>query len=597
MASQMNSCAAKTYARRLMCWIRGAAKNAPRREGPKVKWGFISNESERENLCTIFRWAAKYPVNEDLHLLPPSSPAPTPLLPSPIPSSSNPSFSSAAVSSLGGNNPGDEGGDEQPELPLVPDIGLDAQRDLGADRGDNQNQEGDSDRQFLLKLQSNILATNQKLDKFMSLATGSGGAPRPARGDTNTQAPRSPRPRSISPTRPCPQPGPGSSASSDWSFEAESYLKWHNLTVETIKNKDTLIVGGFAYGPDKVEIDIDCVPPRFRFRCSPAAENLVIKPTRNLDIVLSPRDAFTQFGNYIINVGLDIRQTKKKFTPSNRGFTTSVEDMMFFQGLSKCFKEAMPKFAETGKFEWEEATQSFLLLPEGTGVDEAFPETFLEWVQAKKLTPSGASEQLTMTSLQRVSADTITEDHKWRQALLGALSNYLSSETIRASVSADEGIGAALASQTKLSLVPLSTCFQAFLKARLALRKEALKGCDMENPHVLSLLKCTPFSVGYFAKKEVEAAQLHCCRLNTSMTELLKRSAKRKSTGGGKKSKKARQSVPAASTSQQGGRGGSRGRGSGGRGRGASAARGRGAATGQSQSQAQSKSGPGKKGF
>ena len=58
----------------------------------------------------------------------------------------------------------------------------------------------------------------------------------------------------------------------------------------------------------------------------------------------------------------------------------------------------------------------------------------------------------------------------------------------------DEGLGKALGALTKQALVPLAFVFQAFLKASLAMRKEALKDCDLESASWGSVEVYTVFS-------------------------------------------------------------------------------------------------------
>ena len=56
----------------------------------------------------------------------------------------------------------------------------------------------------------------------------------------------------------------------------------------------------------------------------------------------------------------------------------------------------------------------------------------------------------------------------------------------------------------KQSLPSLYFVFHAFLKARLVLRKEALKGFDLESFHGMVLSKSTPFFIDLFGKEAVE---------------------------------------------------------------------------------------------
>ena len=126
----------------------------------------------------------------------------------------------------------------------------------------------------------------------------------------------------------------------------------------------------------------------------------------------------------------------------------------------------------------------------------------------------------------------------------------------------------------KVNLVPVHHIFQGFLKARIALRKEALKGCDLLAPHCVALLKSSVFSVNIFGEEEVGVARLESLRLNIPMADLLKLSkgsAKRKQGSRSKSHKKRGTGGPSTSsatpTSTQSHRGAQRGRGDRGRGR------------------------------
>ena len=319
----------------------------------------------------------------------------------------------------------------------------------------------------------------------------------------------------------------------------------------------------------------------------------MVRPTRNPEVVLQPRDAFTGFGNFVLNAHHDVSQTAETFFPGNRGFAVSTERMVFFNTICKHFEGAMSEFLDTGKVKFEEALSSFLVIPGERDTNPAFPESFIKFLTGKKILTAGASEQLP-TTLPKVSAEVVAEDLRCRQALLAALSVSLGCEALATStVDDDESLGKALVAMAKLSLPPLEFIFQSFLKARIALRKEALKGCDLLAPHCAALMKGSPFSVHIFAKKEVDLANSEALRLNISLSDLLKlskTSGKRKrgqSKPGGKKGKGFPSSNPAPSTSNQSTRGAPRGRSGRGRGQRGRSSRGRGASSGQSQTKSQ----------
>ena len=59
------------------------------------------------------------------------------------------------------------------------------------------------------------------------------------------------------------------------------------------------------------------------------------------------------------------------------------------------------------------------------------------------------------------------------------------------------------------------------MRARIALRKEALKGYDLLVPHCVALIKSSlPFE--HLRQEEVDTANLEFLRLNFPMTDLLK---------------------------------------------------------------------------
>ena len=138
-----------------------------------------------------------------------------------------------------------------------------------------------------------------------------------------------------------------------------------------------------------------------------------------------------------------------------------------------------------------------------------------------RLVLTGAKEQLCASGLVSLPSGPLKEDHVCREAFLAAFSTYLGIEALALAAS-EETVKRATLAVAKQSLVSLDCALLAFLKARLALRKEALKGHDLDSPHSLTLLKSTPFSVGLFGKAAVEDALLESRRLNIKMEELLR---------------------------------------------------------------------------
>ena len=363
-----------------------------------------------------------------------------------------------------------------------------------------------------------------------------------------------------------------------------------------------MVIDGFTFGPDLVEIDGSAEPPRFRYRYAPSDETAMLKPTRNPEVVLQPREAFTGFGSFVINAHHEVSQMTDMFYPSNRGFAVSTEGMTLWDSFDKIVKGAMSELYDTGKVKYEEAVLPFVVCPSERVTYEAFPESFKKFLTGKKLLPACAAEQLSI-SLPKISTDAIAEDLRCRQAFLAALTSFLGCETLACAARDDnEALGKALVCLAKVNLVTLHHIFQSFLKAKWALRKEALKGCDLLAPHCVALIKSSPFSENIFGEEEVGVARLESLRLNLPMADLLrlgKGSTKRKGISASarkNRNKKNRTAGPSTSTatptSTQSQRGAPRGRGDRGRGRG-SRARGRGASSGQSQTKAQPTGGKG----
>ena len=273
--------------------------------------------------------------------------------------------------------------------------------------------------------------------------------------------------------------------------------------------------------------------------------------------------------------------------------------MTLGDSFDKIVKAAMSELYDTGKVKFEEAVLPFVVGPSERTTYEAFPETFKSFLTGKKLLPTSAAEQLSM-SLPKTSQEAIAEDLRCRQAFLAALTSFLGCETLANAATNDNvALGKALVCLAKANLVTLHHIFQGYLKAKLAMRKEALKGCDLLAPHCVALLKSSPFSENVFGQEEVEVARVESLRLNVTMADLLKlgkTSVKRKRETKGAKRKRKGTGGPSTSaatpTNTQSQRGAPRGRGDRGRGRGARA-RGRGASSGQSQTKAQPTGGKG----
>ena len=463
----------KTYARRLMAWVRGVNKNIPRVERPTgVRWGVIRDPMERTTLRFRFNWAAKSKLVELPDLPTPSSPSHS------ISSSDCPSYDpdlylsdSSSVSSARGSNQGQEGGELQPDLPPVVHTGLGEGNRFDTPGQAQARDEEQASPQFS-GFQSTSSATHRRVESVTVPRPGhescSGGAPsRSAKSAGTLLDPSSPlvvRPRATSPV---PTLGDDDE---DW------FVSWRLITPNhRVTSKDTMVIDGYTHGPEQVEIDGKADPPRFRYRYAPADEANMMKPTRNPEVVLQPREAFTGFGSFVINTRHEVSQSSDVFFPSNRGFAVSTEGMTLFDSFDKICKGAMSEYFDTGKLKYEEAAHSYLVFPSERKAYDAFPETFKSFLTGKKLSPACAGEQLSV-SLPKISTDAIGEDLRCRQAFLAAFTAFLGCETLAcAARDDDEALGKALVSLAKVSFVTLHVIFQSFLPQGQPGLKEALK--------------------------------------------------------------------------------------------------------------------------
>jgi len=132
----------------------------------------------------------------------------------------------------------------------------------------------------------------------------------------------------------------------------------------------------------------------------------------------------------------------------------------------------------------------------------SFLESFVKIFSGKKLDPGCIVEQLFMEAVA-LPYELLCNDLATRQHLLDLLNclGGLESASISSAVDPSTKGFRAL---TKLSLKPVACATNLFFETRLTLRKEALEKFDPQNPHILGLLRSSPFSVKLFGSAEAK---------------------------------------------------------------------------------------------
>ena len=576
---------AVTFGRRLREWIRAVAKNGRSSRTSTEPWSVITDKSERDFILGFFRKIKplRYLCDSSLPRMSLSCSPSTSTVTVP----SRAQFFSFDLSSS--RVQGEERGEAHPISPSGDDVqggwdpdlvpyGSSSEEELEEEM-DQSVEEDVYERRF-----SGIEKRFQDLQEMLATSL---------RPPCQTEKPHlrtsaallQSGVRSIS-----PQPGPsGCSLATTTSSDEEDELQpWRPIAPGMrVLDRHTLVIDGLAYGRDQVEIDPSFSPPMYRFIFGTNDENIVVRPTKNPEVVMHPKEAFAGFGNLVVNLKNHIVcQTKETFSPGNKCFVTETQGLTFWDTFSRHVEKLGREFVSTGRWKFEEASIPFLVVPSESEALAGWPEGFMEFLRAKRFLPSCAQEQLLIPGLPKLSGEGFQKEIKYRMIFLSTMSTFLGLETLGAA-SETSNWQRALVSLAKSSIFTLNHTLQNFVEARLALRKEALKGCDLSSPHAIALLRSSFFSINLFGKQEVDAAIAESRRLNVTMADILKlrkTSVKRKaSTDRRANPKKNRITPPHAPSPPQHNRGGNNtGRSfRGGRGRGFS--RGRGSGSGQSQ--------------
>ena len=171
----------------------------------------------------------------------------------------NTSFSSTAVSSPKGNPQGNEGGEPRPELPLGDVTGLgEGNRSTVPEENQVQVQEEPSHSQdVILGMQAALASLSRQMQTLVPPppVTGFSAGAAPSRPFQSARTPRVPlsppppvRPRAVSPVP----------AADD---DEEVITRWRPITSQRLINATTLLIDGYVYGPELVEIDGEATPP------------------------------------------------------------------------------------------------------------------------------------------------------------------------------------------------------------------------------------------------------------------------------------------------------------------------------------------------
>ena len=472
---------AKTFSYRLYYWVRGFGKNSKSRQkmgsesrcSPTGEGSHYASTEVAERMEELFAWAREQrSIQCNPHLLPPS-----------------------VVSDL------ESSIESPPGSPSITLISLPPSPRPPIEEG--WKSAVDSDISSIKSSVSEIMTT------LLSLKDGLTKEQRDAGPSTSTREmePR-PRTRSRSPLR-SPSRSPSPSPSETSTIGKLTPFDWRPVSnAETIYPNGSIMIQDMLYGPETIEIDMFSMPPRFRFRAGSVG---YLETTKISKTVLSGKEAFNNFGNYVIAKNAPITQTHEVLTPYNRGFVVRTEKMQFSASVGQFLKESTENFFKDPKVPYDEANSPYLMIPESPLFLEIFPETFLAFAKAKKFTSAMASDQLELPIVKKLSEDKIREDYRCKLAFVDALTSYFTLETIHVIEPENQ---TAVATGTKCSLRPLQFILQAFLEARLALRKDALRDADKGQLSYRRLVGGNPFSALLFSRESVtkcldSAASLH----------------------------------------------------------------------------------------
>ena len=299
----------------------------------------------------------------------------------------------------------------------------------------------------------------------------------------------------------------------------DSPVPWKRYDPESMEigTDGSLVIDGSHVNADKVEINYDEPWPRWRFRTS---SSLIMESTRPVKAILQPRKAFNDFGGYVMDNNPEVLQLQgATFPPFNRGFLVNTENLLFANPFFSIIASSFSEFCLKEKFEWDESSLPFNIIP-GDASNSYFVDSYADNLGCKKLTPSAMRDQLKSTDFPRLSEARIREDSEARYNWFVAVSLTLGLEAMTTGPSQNPAAEAIL-SLAKLSLSPLQAATKELFRARLALRREGLRGCERDNPWVQQLLFSHPLSVALFASDVTECVQEQSRRLGWTIPRVL----------------------------------------------------------------------------
>ena len=299
----------------------------------------------------------------------------------------------------------------------------------------------------------------------------------------------------------------------------DSSVPWKRYNPDTMEigADGSMTIEGSHVSADKIEINYDEMWPRWRFKTSCP---LIMEPTRPSRALLQPKKAFNDFGTYIMDNNPSVLQLQgSTFPPYNRGFLVKTENLLFTNPFFSIIAKSFSEFCLKERFEWEEFSLPFNIIP-GDASNTYFIDSYADNLGSKKLTTSAVRDQLMSADFPKLSDSSIREDLEARQNWFTSVSLTLGLEAMAAVPNQNPGAAANL-SLAKLSLMPLQIATRELFRARLALRREGLKGCERDNPWVQQLLFSHPLSVEPFTAEVVENVQEQSRRLGWAVPRVL----------------------------------------------------------------------------
>ena len=470
----------------LRLWSNGVSRNCSGSNRPEDAQNFWYDQDEREELLRIFSTFC-------IQSRPESSPTPPP--------EAAVSVSYSEGSSISSRTPSPDptlGGQEQPYKEL-----------------------------FLLVSSFNSrLAAVEKGSADGTAGTANSRPPSPTPGTSGTSI------DSVTPVKPTDQDiaSRTSTGAKAGSKTVSSLRDWRPVDDDMQFDEASGTIqfdGDKTYGPKSIELDCTGRWPRYRF----ISRLKGLGPTRVSKALLSPKQAFEDYASFLLPNCPSAAQSHLSIHPQGRGIRLSDETQIF---LKPFFKNAVDQFqiyVSSKKIDWEESLLPFSVVPAPLK-DKSFPEDFEKVFSTKKISPLCAAEQLSL-EIPKLSDELLAKDLFARNHLSDLLSILQSSEGLAMSDSSEAGKKAHMG-LAKLALRPLMSALALFFEARLALRKKALEKFDSVNPHVLSLIKCNPFSADIFAASTVESLLTQSQNQSKSLSVLLQQKSSLKRSFHGK---------------------------------------------------------------